>query len=1121
MFNSYYKTMKKKRTGTWFPLKKSRAKILMVMKLTFLLMCGFVFSLSASVRAQDQMVTLKVEGMPFTKVISELKRQTQLDFFYSFDEVDVNQAISLDVKDAKVDEVLRQMLGRRFSWEYIDKMVIIKPTVGEDEPEKKSVRVRGFVYDEKKVPLPGVTVKVVGVPLGTSTNVRGWFSIELPMQKGKLEFSFVGYKKQQIDFSGSTDTLRVVLQEDLQEMEEVVVTGIFNRPKESFTGAVTAISREELKTHYSRNLIHTLANLDPSLRLIENNAQGSNPNALPEIQLRGASTLRSTDDIRNNESNYELNQPLFIMDGFEVSLERVMDLNDNEIENITILKDASATALYGSRGANGVIVITTLRPKSGKIMVSYQGKIKIEVPELSSYDDLTNAKEKLELERVYGIWDDSNLQEQYRELKDAVDSGLNYNWLDEPLRTGIGQQHVLNIMGGSEAWRFSLALMYDATIGVMKGSDRKNFNGSMSFDYVHGKWNVRQLLTIGKNKNQDSPYGLYSNYVKMNRYWTPYDEDGTLIEEYVHPMKSQYVIDNPMYDKEVGCWNESKYTSLRSTTQARYQISPSFQVTAMLGLTWKFGIQDSFIPPTHKWFADEENMEQKGKYSRGEKTESLWETRVTLNYAKTFNDRHMLTIGLSGEMSETVDDRVSWSATGFLTSEVNHLATSLGYPSTGGTYGYESTSRRISFGGFCNYYYDSRYFLDLTYRMDGGSSFGKNSRFSSYYAIGAGWTISKEEYVMEYLPFVSDWSVRYSYGVSGNMAFSPEQSMEVFKRDANYTYNGNLGVMMSAFANPNLKQQNTFQHNVGMNLGFFNNKIAIVLNYYTKLTDNTLTDIYLPISHGFDKVSGNVGEIRNTGYDGSVIVKLVGTKKWDWSISGKFSHNKSKLVKLSEGFKNTLELYDKSLSSASTYLRYREGYSMTAVYGLRTIGVDPLSGQRIFLSKDGQMTLYQSGEDLVYLGDTEPKVNGSLFTTLSYEGLSVSLGFGFQWGGVAENYTELNKRENLDLTYNVDRQVLKDGWQKIGDEALYKKQGYNVMNTYPCDMFIHKNNIFTCNSINVRYNFPKRWTKKLGMEMLSISTELSDIFYFSTIHRERGTSYPYSINPNLSISCTF
>ena len=239
--------MKKNRTGTYFPLRKSRVKILMVMKLTFLLVLGFVFSLSASVRAQDQIVTLKVKKTPFSKVISELKQQTSLDFFYSFNEVDVNQLISLDVKNMKIDEVLHRMLGERFTWEYVDNMVVIKPLpVGEQE--KKSVRVKGFVYDVNKQPLVGVTVKLVGVTLGTATDARGWFALELPLTKGELEFSFVGYEKRVLAFTPETskDTLRIMMKEDVKAIDEVVVTGYQVLKEKGMAGSYSRVDVKDL-----------------------------------------------------------------------------------------------------------------------------------------------------------------------------------------------------------------------------------------------------------------------------------------------------------------------------------------------------------------------------------------------------------------------------------------------------------------------------------------------------------------------------------------------------------------------------------------------------------------------------------------------------------------------------------------------------------------------------------------------------------------------------------------------------------------------------------------------------------------------------------------------------------
>ncbi len=276
MFNSYHKTMKKKRTGTWFPLKKSRAKILMVMKLTFLLMCGFVFSLSASVRAQDQMVTMKVNGVTFTKVISELKRQTQLDFFYSFNEVDVNQAISLDVKKVKVDDVLRQVLGNRFTWEYVDHMVIIKP-VPVAEPEKKFLRVKGFVYDAQKFPMPGVTVKLVGTFVGTATDANGRFSVELPVTKGQLEFSFVGFRSQIVNISEKTanDTLKIIMHEDVQAIDEVVVTGYGDVSRKNYTGAATTVRAADILMPGVSSIDQMLQGVVPGL-LVWNRTGGGN-----------------------------------------------------------------------------------------------------------------------------------------------------------------------------------------------------------------------------------------------------------------------------------------------------------------------------------------------------------------------------------------------------------------------------------------------------------------------------------------------------------------------------------------------------------------------------------------------------------------------------------------------------------------------------------------------------------------------------------------------------------------------------------------------------------------------------------------------------------------------------
>ena len=1123
----------KKKCNSGGLMKIRLRKTLLAMKF----LC-FFFLLSVSVSAasysQNAKFTISLNNVALTEVFSTIRANSEFTFIYNVDDVRNFRIKSINVHEATIQEILDEVLRNTgFVYKIEDHVVVIQPQ--DMKEKKKSVRVKGWVNDKSKQPLPGVTVRMVGVSLGTATNAQGWFAIDLPVEKGTLEFSFVGYKKKQIDFTEKTDTLRIVLEEDFQQVEEVVVTGIFNKPKESFTGAVTSVTKEDLKVNFSRNLIQTLANIDASLLIVQNNEMGSDPNTLPEIQLRGASTMLDISDLENQKKRPEYNQPLFIMDGFEVDLERVMDLNQNDIENITILKDASATSLYGSRGANGVIVITTTLANAGSLTVSYEGRLNLQIPDFSTYDNLMTASEKFETEKLYGVWNNLNsylssgqkMEDAYKELEAAIADGVNYDWLKVPTRTGVGQNHVLRFMGSQENWNYMLSLAYDDTQGAMKKSDRKNFNGTMQLGYHKNKWNVRQSLAVGINKSQDSPYGQFYYYVQMNRYWEPYDENGKPVDYFYHPLSTYGPIDNPLYDYAVGKWNKTKYTNLRSNTIIDFTFSENLKASATLGLNRKSKTSDTFTPPEHKYFQYVTEIEKKGSFARRESEETMWQVRLALNYNNIFSEKHMVTLGVSAELSETISDDVDWSATGYISSNVSHPGMSMSYPSTGGTSGSESTVRRASLIASANYYYDQRYFVDLSINYNGASSFGENNRFQYFYSLGAGWVVSNETFVKEHLPFINEMRFRYSFGVTGNMFVSPEKSLEVFNRNSSSTYLGGIAWTLSQFANSDLEQQNTYQHNAGLDVGLFNSRVSISLNYYNFLTNNMLTDMNLPISHGFDRVAGNVGKIRNEGLDGNVRVGLYRNteKKIDWTLNASFSKRKNVVVKLSEGFKERISMHNKGMSTNTDLVRYQEGRSLEAIYGLRTVGVDPTSGQRVFLKKDGlTTTLEQNADDLVYLGDRQPKLNGTFSTSFFYGGFNMTIGFGVKWGGKSVNQTEMTKGENASLTYNLDRRMTKYSWKQVGDQARYKNKygDYGNLSTYICDAFIHKDNVFSCNNINLSYTFSQDWFKRATrLQSLSISASLSDIFYFSTIKRERGTSYPFSINPNFSISCTF
>jgi len=273
-----------------------------------------------------------------------------------------------------------------------------------------------------------------------------------------------------------------------------------------------------------------LRNIDPSFNILESNEWGSNPNRLPEVQIRGTSSLPTVEDLKN-ETKVDLNTPLIILDGFEISLTRMLDLNDEDISSVTLLKDGSATAIYGSRGANGVIVIETKQPEAGKLRLSYRGSVNIEVPDLSDYDVL-NAAEKLQLEENAGLYKDEwahmemALRKRQARIKQEIERGVDTYWLSKPLRTGVGHKHNLRLEGGgNDGFRYSASVQYNDILGVMKGSDRKTFNGNINLMYQQGKLLFRNNLEVGLSESNESPYGSFDQYVKLNPYWRERGED--------------------------------------------------------------------------------------------------------------------------------------------------------------------------------------------------------------------------------------------------------------------------------------------------------------------------------------------------------------------------------------------------------------------------------------------------------------------------------------------------------------------------------------------------------------------------------------------------------------------
>ena len=467
------------------------------------------------VQQETGKITLNLKNASMKELLDEIHSQTGLDFMYSNEQFADMKEITLKVKNESVEKVLKQVFGNNgYDYQIKGKIVTLRKR---KLNANQAYEVQGTVYDAEGIPVIGATVMVKGTHTGVVTDVNGHYQINVKPNQ-TLSYSYLGMEPKDLKYTGSK-FLDVILTYDKKTvLDNVVVTGIFRKSKESYTGAVSTVTKEQLEINTGQNLLQTLKNMDASINFSIDNLNGSNPNNIPNINIRGNSSLPMSVEEYNESNQNNPNTPLVILDGFEISITKLMDYNDEEIESINILKDAAATAIYGSRGANGVIVVVTKRPEAGKLKVSAEVGLIMEIPDLSSYNML-NAAEKLEVEKRVGLYDENysisgnneyKLKEAYNNRLKTVLSGTDTDWLSKPLHTGVGSKYNLRLEGGSDQFRWTTSLQYKNTEGAMKGSSRKTFNGSITLMYQLQNLIFRNYTSVDINHGQESKYGSFS-----------------------------------------------------------------------------------------------------------------------------------------------------------------------------------------------------------------------------------------------------------------------------------------------------------------------------------------------------------------------------------------------------------------------------------------------------------------------------------------------------------------------------------------------------------------------------------------------------------------------------------
>ena len=844
---------------------------------------------------------------------------------------------------------------------------------------------------------------------------------------------------------------------------------------------------------------------------------GSNPNAVPDLVIRSTTSLSTSNEVG-------LNAPLIVIDGVEQSLQALYDMDINDIERVDILKDASATALYGENAANGVIVIERKRVSQSPVRIRYTFTPEASFADLSSYD-YCDAAQKLELERLAGLYNSTtgSLDKSYYEKLALVNSGVNTDWMSKPVRNSFSHSHSLSISGRGSGLDYNVNANYQDTEGVMKDDGRKRYGMNIYLSYTAVKDLIVTLRASHDQLNTNaSKYGSFSNYLACNPYDSPYDEYGNLRSSL------SYNIDNPLYEASLSSFNKSQTRTQQISLDLRYNILPTFFVTAQGSYSTSRGTSDVFTSPDSHEF-ETVAIKQKGRYVLGNTSADQWAGKIVANYIHNFDkDGTMLTLNLGGEIKKNKSTASSLVGTGFLSDNQNDMAYATAYPNGGQPSGSEDLS--TSLGGFlaANFMWKNRYVVDGSYRVSGSSKFGSDHRYAPFWSVGAGWNLHNEKFIKK-LGWVNTLRLRGSYGYTGSVKFSSYQAVTTYKYNSDFLGYTGVGAIPIGMANPDLKWQTTKKFNVGITSSFLGDRLNVNLDVYNEKTIDMLIDRSLPPSSGTTSVKANLGSQTSNGIEFSVWGKIIRTKDWEWTLSVNGLHSKTTINNISEAMKrmneqNATGYTDGSVSvaSSSPLFQYREGESPTAIYAVRSAGIDPATGREIFIKQDGSYTYTYDTKDQVACGDTNPVMQGSFSSMLQYKNFSLTASFQYRFGGKMYNSTRALKVENINPRQNCDVRAFTDRWTKPGDVKPYIDIANATGNTSVyTDRFVEKDNELWLSSLYLQYNVPVTFLRKIHVQKLYVGIGTEDLFRITSAKYERGTSYPYSRSVNMSASLTF
>ena len=1098
---------------------------------------------SAAPPLKDRVISINIKNGTLDDVLRSIKKSTNCMLFYNSETAMSIQNLNVSFTSATVDQILSAALrNTSLKHTYSDNTIII--SVNDQAPSNRQ-RVTGVVIDQAtRQPVVGATVLLVGTNQGAITNQKGEFSLEIPVTgTEQIQVSYIGKETRIIPVKTLATQKTIELADQVGSIDEVVVTGYANIRKEGFTGSATTVSKTDLLKVSPQNVMKALSVFDPSIKMIQNNEMGSNPNNISEYYIRGRSgvsevkelDLATSDDVSEFSLKNNPSTPIFIVDGFEVDMEYVYDMDINRIESITILKDAVATAVYGSRAGNGVIVIETTAPLPGEIRISYNATASLTVPDLSSYS-LLNSQEALEAEWYAGLFestsDDKNAGGlvNYGSLYNNVTRGVNTDWISKPLQNEFNHKHYLYITGGSEELRWGVDLNYQRRGGVMKESWHNTYGAAMTVDYRHKAFQIKNKAYVNIMDEQESPYGSFSDYVRMKPYLDPIDpETGSYYKIFSiyrnirSSISLPVEITNPLYEATLNSFDKSKYREFIDNLSLNWNINSHWLFKGTFGISYKVQDDDVFVDPSSGVYSSTE-VNERGSYKQNNIRTSKWNLNGLLAYNQSIG-KHYLNFAMGVEASETKSNAMYATYRGFVEGAVPSPSNALDIYNKP-TF-QDSNSRRFGTYLQFNYTFNNIYLFDVAGRYEGSSAFGANKKMGTFWSFGTGINVHNYDFMSD-AKWLDRLKLKATYGQTGKANFSPYQARTMYEILFDAPYIDGWGMTLKALGNEDLRWEKVNKLDVGAEISLLKNKFTVIFDYYQEKTIDQVEDVSIPSSSGFKSYKGNVGEVMNKGFDLLVNANIFTNKDWSVYFFGNLNHNRNTITKIGTALKDYNDRIDEFFSGYNSsdskysqpFTKYEVGNSLTAIYGMKSLGIDPANGDEIYVKRDGTLTYTWSSSEQQCLGDYEPKASGVFGFNVRWKNWMLYTTFAYRWGGQAYNNT-LVSIENVDLTrYSGDRRILTERWKEVGEQTILKNIQDRTLVTRPTSRFVQNDNQLVFNSISLNYEFDHDLVKKWGMSSVRLQFNMEDLATFSSIRQERGTSYPYARTFNFSLNIT-